>query len=841
MKSITIATLLGALLLSADFVNDVSAQQSVEVVIADDAIAVLKARCIDCHSGDEPEGDVSFDRLNELSNESKLALLKRAQDQVFFKLMPPLDVEQPTPAERSTFLNSVQAVLRSHDALDLDEKLRYPQYGNYLDHDKLFSGELSDPGFTPARRWLVSPQIFHERVIDVFNLAEFMRDGFSKRGQRFYGITNPFLLPEHSGVRYYDFSSLDGGHLLVMLDNAKWIARKQIREARVKNGEVGASEFDDSRDRWTPRNTPLAFETVILKETAPSEEELINAIQQQFKLVLQRPADRQELEEYLALTRNAIQLSGNTDGLRQMLVAVLLESEFLYRLEFGADEADAIGRHMLSPREASYAISYALGDRGPDAELREAAVSGRLQSREDYQREVLRLLNDDNYYRGQIDSSLNGKHYRSNETSHPRIVRFFREFFGYAGCLKVFKDFPRSNGYYRNPGRGSQATPGWLTLEADRFVTLHVENDENVFERLLTSDEFFVYHDKENEDGRKVIEEWREVYLRLKDTDWINNPEQVLAENIDFIKERKSMKTKDTSRPGELVNYMHYFDESFGKGRTPFTTIPWAHGYTFHHAPFYNLPPTPSIGRYGSWKSTKYQANVVEREFWDYPVEQPFKIPNRMGILTHPAWLIAHSSNFHTDPIRRGKWIREKLLAGLVPDIPITVDAQVPEDPHKTLRQRVDSVTNADACWKCHSRMNPLGMAFEIYDDFGRFRSREPLENEEHLIKRGDGKSTFDVYDTLPVLTTGELSGTGSAELDGPVDGPLDMIERLAKSERVRQSIIRHAFRFFMGRNEMLSDSQTLIDADQAYVESNGSFKAVIVSLLTSDSFMYRK
>ena len=45
------------------------------------------------------------------------------------------------------------------------------------------------------------------------------------------------------------------------------------------------------------------------------------------------------------------------------------------------------------------------------------------------------------------------------------------------------------------------------------------------------------------------------------------------------------------------------------------------------------------------------------------------------------------------------------------------------------------------------------------------------------------------------------------------------MIDRLARSERVRQSIIRHAFRFFMGRNEMLSDSQTLIDADHAYVE----------------------
>ena len=89
--------------------------------------------------------------------------------------------------------------------------------------------------------------------------------------------------------------------------------------------------------------------------------------------------------------------------------------------------------------------------------------------------------------------------------------------------------------------------------------------------------------------------------------------------------------------------------------------------------------------------------------------------------------------------------------------------------------------------------------------------------------------------------TTGQLTGTGDSSLDGEVRDALDLITRLSKSDRVRQSIIRHAFRFFMGRNEMLSDSQTLIDADNAYVKSGGSFKAVIISLLTSDSFMYRK
>jgi hypothetical protein len=44
-----------------------------------------------------------------------------------------------------------------------------------------------------------------------------------------------------------------------------------------------------------------------------------------------------------------------------------------------------------------------------------------------------------------------------------------------------------------------------------------------------------------------------------------------------------------------------------------------------------------------------------------------------------------------------------------------------------------------------------------------------------------------------------------------------------------------------LGRNEQLSDSDTLINAEQAYLDNNGSFDAVIVSLLTSDSFIYRK
>jgi hypothetical protein len=243
----------------------------------------------------------------------------------------------------------------------------------------------------------------------------------------------------------------------------------------------------------------------------------------------------------------------------------------------------------------------------------------------------------------------------------------------------------------------------------------------------------------------------------------------------------------------------------------------------------YNLPRTPAEGNYGS------------DEAFDYEPVQPFAVKNRKGILTHPAWLIAHSANTATDPVRRGKWIREKLLAGSIPDVPITVDAKIPDDPTKTLGERLHMVTGKQECWKCHVKMNPLGVPFESFDDFGRFRLQESLEHPDNVIAKAKTKYGGDTYKTAPFSTAGEITGTGEAGVDGPVKDAFEMIDRLAKSERARQSIIRHAFRFYMGRNEMLSDSQTLIEADRAYVASGGSFQAVIVSLLTSDSFMYRK
>ena len=808
-----------------EWIKAATAPVSPDLNLPENIAIILEDRCQDCHEDGTEKGDIRLDNLAELPLDARLDLMNRMQEQVYLGQMPPKKKTQPTEAERSDLVKWISGELHLHKASRLEEKMRYPSYGNYVDHVKLFSGTIKEAASTPARRWLVSPQIFDQRVFDIFALEG------NERSRPLYGVTNPFLLPDASGVRYYDNTTLDGGHLLVMLTNANWISGKQIRPARVKAGELAAGDFPDPKDKWTPRTTPEAIEAIILKKSAPTSAEMEAAIRTQFGLVLRRDPTGEEMSRYLALTGEAIALGGNTEGIRQMLVAVLLESEFLYRLEFGAGEPDTHGRKMLSPREGAYAISYALGDRGPDAELLKAATEGRLATKEDYKRETLRLLAEQNYYRGPIDPAVSGMHLGSHQVSHPRIVRFFREFFGYPNAVKIFKDTERTGGIYRNPDRGTLATPGFLVDEADRIVALQLEKDRNLFETLLTTEEYFVYHNKDNETSSRIIEGWREVYEKLKDSDWRTDPEKVVLEHQEYL--QKTLQIKPGAEKGggghsnTLTKCMSHFELTFGNGINPFTTLPWAHGNTHWHSPIYNLGETP-----------KGKIEFSEGAILDYHPVQPFKIEHRKGILTHPAWLVAFSQNTQSDPVIRGRWIREKLLAGRVPDVPITVDAQIPEDHTKTLRARLDSVTSAPECWKCHEYMNPLGLPFEIYDDFGRYRMEELLEHPENVIGK---KGYLNLYKSLPVDSAGTLEGTGDPALDGDVRDAMDLITRIAKSSRARQSIIRHAFRFYMGRNEMLSDSQTLIDADKAYVESGGSFKAVIVSLLTSDSFIYRK
>ncbi|MEI6234793.1 MAG: DUF1588 domain-containing protein [Planctomycetota bacterium] len=250
-------------------------------------------------------------------------------------------------------------------------------------------------------------------------------------------------------------------------------------------------------------------------------------------------------------------------------------------------------------------------------------------------------------------------------------------------------------------------------------------------------------------------------------------------------------------------------------------------------------PPNPNSKNIPEWL-----AGVDKVYGFDaWPSPQPTQLPpdTRMGILMQPSWLAAYSTNFDNDPVRRGRFVRERLLGGTVPELPIGVVAQVPDEPHRTFRDRL-TVTRVEQCWKCHKQMDELGLPFENFDHYGRFRKTETVRDVDATAKHIDkkGKALGPVTREVDLVTSGKIVASGDPALDGDVKDPREMLQKLAASTRVRQVFIRHVFRFFMGRNETLDDAKTLQDADRAYVESGGSFNTLIVSLLTSDAFIHR-
>ena len=973
---------------------------------------LIERACLDCHDQNLTEQQVRLDSLDHQPQEKFLDLLNQMQEQVYFEFMPPEDGTPLEPQDRTQLLNWIQSELKPHNASKLEEKLARPEFGNYVDHDELFSGQHAHlPGFTFDRRWLISEYIFDAKMNRILKhrpnqTIDGKREWVIGDNNRRVNLTNPFLLSPTTGVRYYANETLNGGHLLTMLTNARELSsaifdlskrdsrylpalteimtltwqqqrtlssRRQFLEkfidvilpelyedqhaellprfTRVEvqppvasgEGEVKKAPFhaaqpgneelvlifrtmqkhqlpgdsdaaliekceqewfnfgDNPRqiqarvtflqnymmewkdviekhryaekhkpydyrkpaeeewnivaatilaqrqpkDRYTTiiekciRQWTSEFEQALEKAGPPTEDQLLRLNEQCFQLILERLPAADEVEPFRQLARSYFNQMTHRQAIEKLLQTLILRSEFVYRNEFGASHPDEFGRQKMSPRDASYAIALALTDSSPDAELIEAADSGKLETRDDYRREIERLLaKRDQYY--VIDEAVQRIQLTASITNLPiRKLRFFREFFGYPQMLSIFKDNKRFGGNYDN-------SKGRLVGEADRLVEHILRDDVRVIDELLTTDKFYVFHSGDNEAMTASSERIRRIYEYFKDEDWQNFETEDLLKHKEFLAEVKmrGINVDQLATSGrrnslrEFKTALESFTLRFDKGQTaaaPYVSFP-AHGpYNASTRTGLQLR-SPEVAKFFN----------IRLDHWDYPSVQPASVQNRKGMLTHPAWLIAHAHNTATDPIQRGKWVREKLLAGTIPDLPITVDAVIPEDHHQTLRQRLEQKTGQTYCWRCHEQMNPLGLAFEMFDDFGRFRLQESLEHPDNLIEKKPDKAAVhvdlrNVYKTVDIDASGFLSGSGDPKLDGKVVNAIDLIDRLSRSDRVRQSVIRHAFRYFMGRNEMLSDSKTLIEADQAYLKSGGSFDAVIVSLLTSDSFIYRK
>jgi Protein of unknown function (DUF1588)/Protein of unknown function (DUF1592)/Protein of unknown function (DUF1595)/Protein of unknown function (DUF1587)/Protein of unknown function (DUF1585) len=115
--------------------------------------------------------------------------------------------------------------------------------------------------------------------------------------------------------------------------------------------------------------------------------------------------------------------------------------------------------------------------------------------------------------------------------------------------------------------------------------------------------------------------------------------------------------------------------------------------------------------------------------------------PNRLGVLTQPAFLSLSAEGENTSIVRRGLTILRTFLCSDIPAPPANAAvlfALLPDTLSE--RERFAQHSIDPACRNCHQTFDPLGLAFESYDGLGRHH----FVDEHGNPLRQDGMVTLD-------------------------------------------------------------------------------------------------
>ncbi|HEV3191456.1 MAG TPA: DUF1592 domain-containing protein [Polyangiaceae bacterium] len=189
----------------------------------------------------------------------------------------------------------------------------------------------------------------------------------------------------------------------------------------------------------------------------------------------------------------------------------------------------------------------------------------------------------------------------------------------------------------------------------------------------------------------------------------------------------------------------------------------------------------------------------------------------RSGVLTLTGTIAVHTFADQSEPVHRGKFVRERLLCQTLPDPPASVMATPPDPmPGIPIRDRFAQHSSGPACQPCPQLMDPIGFGFEHYNGLGVWRDTD------------QGK---------PVDASGNI--VLSTDANGPFDGIPNLARKLLQSDQVKNCVVSTFVGLTRGA-ELAADSCTIKNLRRSYDAANGDVRAVLVDLTGLDSFYSR-
>ncbi|MEZ4383315.1 MAG: DUF1592 domain-containing protein [Nannocystaceae bacterium] len=118
-----------------------------------------------------------------------------------------------------------------------------------------------------------------------------------------------------------------------------------------------------------------------------------------------------------------------------------------------------------------------------------------------------------------------------------------------------------------------------------------------------------------------------------------------------------------------------------------------------------------------------YRNDALAAHYGEAPVESEMLIrvpasgPERRGLLALGGWLTATSHADHSSPIRRGRWLSERLLCAPVPPPPPGLEFEPPDlGQADSVREALEKHRDDPTCASCHVLLDVLGIGLEEYD-----------------------------------------------------------------------------------------------------------------------------
>tara|TARA_B100000029_G_scaffold35732_3_gene33589 strand:+ start:14750 stop:16411 length:1662 start_codon:yes stop_codon:yes gene_type:complete len=136
----------------------------------------------------------------------------------------------------------------------------------------------------------------------------------------------------------------------------------------------------------------------------------------------------------------------------------------------------------------------------------------------------------------------------------------------------------------------------------------------------------------------------------------------------------------------------------------------------------------------------------------------PYEYPEnhiRVGLLGQATFLSLFSHPGASSPTLRGKAVREHLLCQTIPPPPGDVDFSLVRDTDnlefRTVRDRLSEHRDNPTCAGCHMLMDPIGLALEVFDASGVYRT---VENGAPIDTSGEwlGQEYDDVRELARML-----------------------------------------------------------------------------------------